>query len=231
MDAVTKPPQVPRSTDRIMEALATLAALLDRTINEVKNLDGEFQARLLDAVHKTEESLQVQTAEYVELTREEVHQELSRRFQSELQTALDTLRSDFQTERERLSSEFSAERERLGKELRFATDASSVLQVERSKLVAEVQRLKESAAAELERVRGEAEASIASATSAHAVSNNSPHQLPQDEIAQIEKKLAGVIEVIDDPATELSVVIRKNVEKLELEAYLKGLRYAVGKGK
>jgi len=31
--------------------------------------------------------------------------------------------------------------------------------------------------------------------------------------------------IIEDPNTELSVVIRKNVEKLELEAYLKGLRY------
>ena len=230
MDSVTKPQQVPRSTDRVMEALATLAALLDRTINEVKNLDGAFQSRLMEAVSKTEESLQAQTAEYVELTREEVHQELSRRFQSELQTALDTLRADFQTERERLSSEFNAERERLNKELRFAADASSELKVERSKLVAEVQRLKQSASSELERVRTEAEASIASATSA-AVSSGSAHLLPQEEIAQIERKLAEVVHVIDNPATELSVVIRKNVEKLELEAYLRGLRYAVGRGK
>ena len=230
MDFATKPQHIPRSTDRIMEALATLAALLDRTINEVKTLDGEFQSRLMEAVHKTEESLQAQTAEYVELTREEVHQELSRRFQSELQTALDTLRSDFQTERERLSSEFNTERERLNKELRFAADASSELQLERSKLIAEVQRLKESAAAERERVRAEAEASIASATSAY-VSSSSARQLPQEEIVQIEQKLAGIVKVIDDPTTELSVVIRKNVEKLELEAYLKGLRYAVGKGR
>lgn len=207
-----------------------MAALLDRTINEVKTLDADFQSRIMDAVHKTEESLQVQTAEYVEITREEVHQDLSRRFQAELQTALDTLRSDFQTERERLNAEFNGERERLNKELRFAADASSELQVERSKLIAEVQRLKASAASELERVRAEAEASIASATSAYAVSSGAARKLPQEEIVQIEQKLAEVIHVIDNPATELSVVIRKNVEKLELEAYLKGLRYAVGSG-
>jgi hypothetical protein len=44
-------------------------------------------------------------------------------------------------------------------------------------------------------------------------------------VARVQARLAEVTAIIDDPATELSVVIRKNVEKLELEAYLKGLRY------
>jgi len=33
--------------------------------------------------------------------------------------------------------------------------------------------------------------------------------------------------VIDNPDTELSVVIRKNAERAELESYLKGLRFRI----
>ena len=32
--------------------------------------------------------------------------------------------------------------------------------------------------------------------------------------------------LIDDPATELAIVIRKTVERAQLDFYLKGLRYA-----
>ena len=35
MDPATKTPQGARATDRIVEALSTMAALLDQTINEV----------------------------------------------------------------------------------------------------------------------------------------------------------------------------------------------------
>ena len=39
MDPATKTPQGARATDGVVEALSTLAALLDRTINEVKGLE------------------------------------------------------------------------------------------------------------------------------------------------------------------------------------------------
>ena len=42
--------------------------------------------------------------------------------------------------------------------------------------------------------------------------------------------LAEVIKLIDDPASALSTVMRKNVEKAELESYLKGIRFATGQG-
>jgi hypothetical protein len=34
-----------------------------------------------------------------------------------------------------------------------------------------------------------------------------------------------ISKVVEDPETELSVVIRKNVERAELESYLRGLRF------
>ena len=36
---------------------------------------------------------------------------------------------------------------------------------------------------------------------------------------------------IEDPATDLSTVIRKNVERAELNAYLKGIQYSTGNSK
>ena len=214
-----------------MEALATLAALLDRTINEVRTMEGDFQLRVLEAVQKKEESLLAETETHVKAVRQEVHEELTRRSQSQLEAALEFARSGFQTERERLRTEFDTEKERLSKELQQAADAASELQVERLRLTAELQRIREEASLELDRVREEANVEVnrvreeARSAAAAAVSASPPAQ-PADEIARTEIKLAELISLIEDPMTELSVVIRKNVEKLELEAYLRGLRYA-----
>jgi chromosome segregation ATPase len=49
------------------------------------------------------------------------------------------------------------------------------------------------------------------------------------EISRVERQLSEVIAVIDSPDTELATVIRKNVEKAELDAYLKGILFSTGK--
>ena len=49
------------------------------------------------------------------------------------------------------------------------------------------------------------------------------------EVSRVEAQLNEIIAVIDNPNTELSTVIRKNVEKAELDAYLKGIMFTVGK--
>jgi hypothetical protein len=43
--------------------------------------------------------------------------------------------------------------------------------------------------------------------------------------------IAEVTQMIDDPATELSTVIRKNVERAELDAYMKGILFSMGRRK
>jgi len=83
--------------------------------------------------------------------------------------------------------------------------------------------VKEQASLEISKLRAAADA--ASAAAAKAAKAPTPSQSAKDELARVQAKLAEVTAIIDDPMTELSVVIRKNVEKLELEAYLKGLRY------
>jgi hypothetical protein len=109
--------QAPKATDRLMTALSTVAALLDRTLNEVKSLDDDFQKRVAQAV--------------------------------------------------------------------------------------------------LEAV---AETKTAEPAASEAV---------RREVERIEKHIKEVAALIDDPATELSTVIRKSVERAELESYLRGIRFAL----
>jgi chromosome segregation ATPase len=49
------------------------------------------------------------------------------------------------------------------------------------------------------------------------------------EVSRVETQITQIIAVIDNPETELSTVIRKNVEKAELDAYLRGILYSLGK--
>ena len=49
------------------------------------------------------------------------------------------------------------------------------------------------------------------------------------EVSRVEQQLSQSIAVVDNPDTELSTVIRKNVEKAELDAYLKGILFCLGR--
>jgi DNA repair exonuclease SbcCD ATPase subunit len=50
------------------------------------------------------------------------------------------------------------------------------------------------------------------------------------EVSRIQDLIAGIAKLIDNPETELSTVIRKNVERAELDAYLRGILYSLGRG-
>jgi hypothetical protein len=50
------------------------------------------------------------------------------------------------------------------------------------------------------------------------------------EVNRIQDMIAGIAKLIDDPETELSTVIRKNVERAELDAYLRGILFSLGRG-
>ena len=51
------------------------------------------------------------------------------------------------------------------------------------------------------------------------------------EVSRVESLIKEIVALIDNPETELSTIIRKNVEKAELDAYLKGILFALGRGK
>jgi len=68
------------------------------------------------------------------------------------------------------------------------------------------------------------------------VSSNGTHGNSLDtttldaEVRRIEVMIEEIAKLIDDPETELSTVIRKNVQRAELDAYLKGILFSLGRG-
>jgi hypothetical protein len=194
MDSATKTPQGARVTDRVVEALSTLAALLDRTINEVKTLDSDFQNRIMQAVHDTEASLQSQAAQHVENAK----------------------------------AEWEAERTRLNAELTRISQAAAEWETERSRLTGELERLARVQAAtqaEAEKAFAAAKAAVSSAAKQTSASANT--EALTKEMDRVQGLIKEISTIIEDPATELSFVIRKNVERAELESYLKGIRFAL----
>jgi chromosome segregation ATPase len=52
-----------------------------------------------------------------------------------------------------------------------------------------------------------------------------------EEVKRVEDLTTEIARLIDDPETELATVIRKNVERAALDAYLKGILFSLGRGK
>src|SRR5262249_23734164 len=152
-------------------------------------------------------------------------------------------RIEFETERERLTSamgqavetatKLQGERERLHRDLNQAVQTGTQLESERtrlesertrleserSKLTSEISRLREEAQVEILRAHKAAEAAAEAKLNAELTA---PPEI-DTEVGRIESKIREISALIEDPATELSVVIRKNVERSELDSYLKGI--------
>lgn len=205
--------QEERGTDGVLEALSTLAALLDRTIHEVRGLDSDFQNRLLQAVHETEASLQGQAAQHLE----QAVNETRIKFEEQLKSKLAETAAGWDSERNRLNSEL----DRL-------TQSSAQWEMERSRLNGELERLtRVQAATQIEAERAITAMRSVSASRAGGGVNS---EAVTKEIERVEGLIQQISDLIEDPATELSTVIRKNVERAELESYLRGIRFAVNGG-
>jgi hypothetical protein len=191
-----------------------LAAFLDRTINEVKSLDTEYQNRLLQAVHEAESAVQSQAAQHLDVELREMRVRLEEQFNVKVLE---------------VSAQWESERERLSNELVRASQAATQWESERARLNAEIERLKQSEMA----ARAEAERAIEAANAAASTAAAAPQAaaLNSDVLIQEMQRVESLIEqitaVIDDPAVDLSTIIRKNVERSELGSYLKGIRFAL----
>jgi ABC-type transporter Mla subunit MlaD len=211
MDTTSKTPQGAPATDRVVEALVTLAALLDRTIKEVKSLDSGFQERLRQAVHETEVSIQSQAAHHLDTAVAESRSKLESQFKKRL---------------EEISAEWGAERTRLNNEINRLTQTATQWETERGRLSTELERLaRVQAATQAEAEKAFAAAKSATASAAKVATTDT--ETINKEIERIDGLVKEVTALIEDPTTELSTVIRKNVERAELESYLRGLRFAL----
>jgi chromosome segregation ATPase len=101
---------------------------------------------------------------------------------------------------------------------------------ERTELEAEVKKLQ----ADLQAARAQVASSTANTSEeaagmqSHTVVSSVFSEKLDGEVARVQNLLVEAIKLIDDPATALSTVMRKNAEKAELESYLRGIRFATG---
>jgi chromosome segregation ATPase len=115
---------------------------------------------------------------------------------------------------DRFRSEMTEERDRLRRALEQATNSSVEFE-------SECERLRE----EYEHTRK----LLAEQTAERQNSKKSPVNLDalQGEVARVEGLIQEISQLIEDPSTELSVVIRKNAERAELDSYLRGIRFSI----
>src|SRR4030095_16919965 len=107
-------------------------------------------------------------------------------------------------------SQITYDRDRLKRETEKATRTSVQLEFDRNRSRDECEQL---------RVQAEANAKQSKIV---------PETL-HAELARVEGLIQAISHLMEDPETELSIVIRKNAERAELESYLRGLRFAIGK--
>jgi len=226
METMTRPSV--RTTERLSQTVAALARLLDQTMSDIQTLDSEMQEQTLEA-------------------RAQATVESETRFESEKAAALDALRKELTAQWEAEKAQLVAECERaklavtktdeaaalaLERQIataveRVRTDLTTRFEADRTKLIAErnraQQRLADAASEfeqQLEQAKQQAPAPKAAATAPNT-------QLIRDEVARVEGLIQKISDTIEDPDTELSVVIRKNAERAELESYLRGLRFKI----
>jgi chromosome segregation ATPase len=216
MEAPPKTPQGTRATDRVLDALSTLAELLDRSINEVKALDSDFHNRLLQAVHDTESSIQDQAAQHLQTALAETRAKLEDQFTAKMAE---------------LSAGWDAERGRLNTELERLSKTAAQWETERKRLNGEIERLAQmQAATQAQAEKAMAAAKAAATTTAKPGGAPAVSEALTKEIDRVEGLIHQIAALMDDASTDLATVIRKNVEKAELESYLKGIRFALNGG-
>ena len=114
---------------------------------------------------------------------------------------------------------------------RVRADLTARFEADKAKLSAERNRAQQrlaDAAAEYERQIEEAkQAQPAPAPAKPFEAPAANNQVVRDEVSRVEGLIRKISETIEDPETELSVVIRKNAERAELESYLRGLRFKI----
>jgi hypothetical protein len=126
--------------------------------------------------------------------------------QSQVAAAQTAIEERFNNKLAELSAEWEKERIRLAAIEAQSVEAVTMWEAERVKLTAEIEKLRE-----------EAQKAAAPALNVNL--------LP--EVERVEGVIKEISLVIEESANDLSIVIRKNVERSELESYLKGIHYAI----
>jgi len=172
-------------------------------LNELKRQKESLESELQDARNET-------TAERRRLNSEiERRDQQIQRIVTEKEGVSGEIVDELRQQYEQRLQEAIQQKTQLAQELQ---SASRLLETERARLTAEI---------------GKAESKQASPMPAGTIDR----ETISAEVARVEEQIREIAALIDDPETELSTVIRKNVEKAELGAYLKGILFSLGRTK
>ncbi|HTM18716.1 MAG TPA: hypothetical protein VL135_17525 [Terracidiphilus sp.] len=232
--------------DRLRQELDAAMHLCARRGSESAELAAE-RDRLSQALAQAAEAAETQLASLVE--QEEA---AASAMQNEIDAAVARVRADFESQREQQRKQDEDDRAALQTELDDAkallTEAQAAyaisvsdlkdmeykdaeLQEERNQLRERLEELTDVAAQkELERLHLKEEYDrttqiLEEATSPTSIRGISTEVVIAEEV-RVEELIRELSLLIDDPGTELSAVIRKTVERAQLDYYLKGLRFS-----
>ena len=139
----------------------------------------------------------------------------------------------WESERRSLKSEIKQLQEQLQQTSEKREEVSSKvldqLRQQYDQRLHEVTQQKTQLAAELRSASALLETERARPKNGNNGSGNMDTRKIEAEISRVEGLLSEIVAIIEDPNSELSVVIRKNVEKAELDSYLKGMLFTLGR--
>ena len=251
-DAPEINPKVRDVENRLKESLAKWNAERERLVGEIQKLEaaarqwdserrqlndhaGQLQQAFVQAQAKIQSyEVAARTSEQQESKLEEI-----KRQKEALERELQDVRNDGNAERHRLSAQV----ERMEQQIQRMSETSEHVSnenVDRLRKQYE-QRLQEAIhqktqlAQELQSASALLETERARLSTEIAKSKKGGGRLDEDaiaaEVARVEAVIHEIAALIDDPDTELAIVIRKNVERAELDAYLKGILFSLGRSR
>jgi len=173
---------------------------------QIHNLEQQFEAASDDRQHSSDETIKKMLEGRTAWEAEQ------RRLIEQIEELEDKLRKSSE-KREQVSNEVVDQlRQQYEQRLHEAMQ-------QRAKLAEELQSA--SALLEAERSRsGESHKGGAKGFSVQEV---------EQEISRVQGQLNEIVSIIENPTSELTLVIRKNVEKAELDAYLRGILFTLGR--
>src|SRR5262249_1256282 len=150
----------------------------------------------------------------------------------DLEVALSDIRKNLEAQFTKtiaeMSAEWDQERNRLNAELSKMEEVRVQWEAERARLNTELQRLSRIQAAtqaEAERPMLAVKVTTTDGCRSKGGAGSINTQAVTTEIGRVQRLIKDISTVIEDPATELTAIIRKNVERAELESYLRGIRF------
>ena len=218
-------------------------------MNDIQAIDAEFQ-RQLEAAQEGKAAVEQQGADRLKSVMEEA--QLNARELERLREATGSWEAErevLQAESERArqmveqvkrehdlalaetdeAASIALERQIAGAVERVRAELTAQFEADRATLVAERNRAQQ----RLADVAAEYETKLAELLKQQAATPEAPRpqsvemETVQAEITRVDGMIHAISQIVENPETEISVVIRKNVERAELVSYLRGLRFRI----